>query len=63
MILNSSSTSLGLWENSDMPSVGHVPCLSNNLGGNNIFCQGRVITYRVNNELETSRSESIKSIH
>ena len=46
-----------------MPSVGHVPCLSNNLGGNNIFCQGRVITYRVDNELEISRSESIKSIH
>lgn len=63
MILNSSSTSLGLWENLDMPSVGHVPCLSNNLGGNNIFCQGRVIIYRVDNELETSRSESIKNIH
>ena len=61
MILNSSSTSLGLWENLDMPSGGHVPCLNNNLAGNNIFCQGRVIKYRVDNELETSRNEkSIK---
>lgn len=38
-----------------MPSVGHVPCLNNNLGGNNIFCQGRVII--LDNELETSRNE------
>ena len=37
MILNSSSTSRGLWENLDMPSGGHVPCLNNNLAGNNIF--------------------------
>lgn len=36
MILNSSSTSPGIRENPGMPSVGLVPCLSNNLAGNNV---------------------------